>query len=39
MKKLLYLNPQIEETVVVVECGFAQTTNVENPVEKPEGGW
>ena len=39
MKKLLYQNPQIEEAIVAVERGFAQSSNLEDPIEKPDQEW
>lgn len=39
MKKSFYYEPQFEVMNVNVECGFAQTSNVEDPVEKPGRPW
>lgn len=39
MKKYLYKIPEIEVTTVTIERGFAQTSNVEDPVIKPDQDW
>lgn len=39
MKNINYQTPEFLITEFAIERGFADTTNVEDPVEKPEKDW
>ncbi len=39
MKKLYYLLPELQLHEVAIERGFAQTSNIEDPITKPEQDW
>ena len=39
MEKLFYQLPELQCVDVAIERGFAQTSNVENPEEKPTQPW
>ena len=39
MKKQPYKIPELEVLIVNIEQGFAQTSNVEDPIIKPDQDW
>lgn len=39
MKKVFYQMPELQLFVVATERGFAQTSNIEDPYEKPTQPW